>query len=134
MNTTPARLAASIGIFVVVAGCAGQSGTSTSDCHVTTMSATKQVVTEIDSGRCLRLVMGQTAELRLKGTYRWSTAQASGEAVELVPIEFLRDPGYSAWEVRAVRPGTSAISTSGTCAVTGCAKPTLAFKLTIAVP
>jgi len=77
--------------------------------------------------------MGQTAELRLTGTYRWSTAQASGEAVELVPIAFLRDPGYSAWEVRAVRPGTSAIYASGTCAVAGCAKPTLAFKLTITV-
>jgi len=134
VNTTPARLAASIGICVVVAGCAGQSGPSTSDCHVTSTSATRQVVTEIDSGRCLTLVMGQTAELRLAGGYRWSAPQVSGNAGELIPIAFLRDPGYSAWEVRSVRLGTSAISASGTCAVAGCAKPTLAFTLTITVP
>jgi hypothetical protein len=105
------RLAASIVSFVVVAGCAGQSGTSTSDCHGTSTSATKQVVTEVDGA-----------------------PQSSGNAVELIPIAFLRAPGYSAWEVRALRPGTSAISVSGTCAAAGCAKPTLAFSLTIAVP
>ena len=135
MNTTSAlRLAASIGIFVAVAGCAGQSRTSTSDCHGTPTSATKQVVTEVDGGGCLTLVMGQMAELRLAGAYRWSAPQSSGNAVELIPIAFLRDPGYSAWEVRAMRPGTSAISATGTCAAAGCAKPTLAFNLTIAVP
>jgi predicted secreted protein len=135
VSTTPAlRLAASISIFVVVAGCAGQSGTSTSDCHETSTSATKQVVTEVDGGRCLTLVIGHTAELRLMGAYRWSAPQSSGNAVELIPIAFLRAPGYSAWEVRALRPGTSAISAYGTCVAAGCAKRNLAFSLTIAVP
>jgi predicted secreted protein len=127
------RLAACIGIVVMVTGCAGESGPSTSDCQGTSTLGTKPVVTESDGGRCLKLPVGQTAELRLAGNYRWSTPQSSGDAVELIPIAFLRDPGYSAWEVRAMRSGTSAISASGTCLPADCAKPSLAFSLTIVV-
>ncbi|HXN05020.1 MAG TPA: hypothetical protein VN895_09335 [Candidatus Acidoferrum sp.] len=135
MNTPPGlRLSACIGIFIAVASCAGQSGASTSECQGIATLAMKPVVTEIDGGRCLKLVVGRTAELRLTGTYRWNTPQFSGNAVEVIPIAFLRDPGYSAWEVRAMRSGTLAISASGTCVATDCATPTLAFSVTIAVP
>jgi predicted secreted protein len=127
------RLAACIGIFVAVASCAGESGASPSECQGISTLATKPVVTEVDGARCLKLVLGQTVELRLAGNYRWSPPQSSGDAVELIPIAFLRDSGYSAWEVRAMRSGTSAISASGTCLPADCAKPTLAFTVTIVV-
>jgi predicted secreted protein len=130
---TGVRLAACISIFLLVTGCTGASGSSTSDCRGTSTSATKPVLTEIDSGRCLKLVVGQTAELRLAGNYSWSMPEPSGDAVELIPLTFFRDPGYAAWEVRAVRSGTSAISASGSCLATDCAKPTSAFSVTIAV-
>lgn len=127
------RLAAGIGLLVAMAGCAGERGASTSDCQRTSAFATKSVVTEIDAGRCLKLVVGRTAELRLRGDYRWTAPQSSGDAVELIPVAFLRDPGYSAWEVRAMRSGTSAISASGTCVAPVCPKSTLAFSVTINV-
>jgi predicted secreted protein len=135
VNKSPGlRPVGCIGIFVALASCAGESGASTSECHGISTFATKPVVTEIDGGHCLKLEVGRTAELRLTGTYRWSKPQFSGDAVELIPIAFLRDPGYSAWEVRAIRSGTSAISASGTCVAADCAKLTLALSVTIAVP
>src|SRR5713101_2503470 len=109
------RLAVCIAILVVMAGCGGESGSSTSSCQGISASGTKPVVTEVDGGRCVKLAVGGSAELRLTENYRWSAPQLSGDAVELIPIAFLRDPGYSAWEIRGMRSGTSAISASGAC-------------------
>src|SRR5712691_8384073 len=125
------RLAACIAILVVMAGCGGESGPSTPGCEGISTSAAKPVVTEVDDGRCFNLAVGGTAELRLSAKYRWSAPQLSGDAVELIPISFLRDPGYSAWEIRAMRSGTSTISASGACVAAACDKPTLALSVTI---
>jgi predicted secreted protein len=84
--------------------------------------------------------MGRTAELRLSGTYRWTTPRTSGNSVELVPIAFasdprsgLRDPGYAAWEIRAMRPGTATIAATGACLIANCSTSTVAFSFTVTV-
>ena len=120
--------ATSLAILVVMAGCGGVSGPSTASCQGPSQSGTITVITEVDSGRCFNLAVDRTGELRLTEQYQWSEPKLSGDAVQLILMNALVDPGYSAWEIRARRSGTTTISASGVCAVANCTKPTLALN------
>lgn len=133
------QLAAGLAAIVVLTGCAPD--VHPSPCQQASAGGTRPVLTEIDTGRCLRLPVGQTARLQLDDTsYGWSTPIASEHIVQLVPITFgadprsgIRDPGYLAWEIRAVRTGTATITAAGRCLRTSCATRTRTFSLTVDV-
>jgi predicted secreted protein len=127
------RLATFVAILVVMTDCGGVSGPSTASCQGASQSGTIPVITEVDSGRCFKLAVDRTGELRLTDKYQWSEPQVSGDTVTLVRVNALVDPGYSAWEIRARRSGTATISASGVCAAANCTKPTVAFSVTIVV-
>jgi predicted secreted protein len=133
------RVLVTAAVCLVMAGC-GQNAVPVTACQTERIGGARPLLTEIDNGRCLALTMGGTAELRLSGTYRWSTPRTWGKSVELVPIAFasdprsgIRDPGYAAWEIRAMQPGTATIAATGACVVANCSTATLAVSLTIAV-
>ena len=124
-------VAASIAVLIAVAACGSGSGRAWSDCKPFSTSAIELVITETDSGRCFSARPGSTAQLRLP--YGWSAPRSSGAAIQLIPIEYFRDPGYSAWVVRAVKSGSSTISASRPCTGADCAKAEMTFEVTIAV-
>jgi hypothetical protein len=124
-------LATFVAILVVMTGCSGASGPPTASCQGASPSGPKRVISEVDSGHCFNLALDRTAELRLTETSRWSEPTLSGDAIELIRVNALVDPGYSAWEVRGIRSGTSTISASGACVATNCTQPTIVFSVTI---
>lgn len=132
-------LAAGLAALVVLAGCA--ESVRPASCHQASTGGTRLVVTEVDSGGCLGLPVGQTAQLHLDETsYGWSTPIASGHIIQLIPIAFaidprsgIRDPGYLAWEIRAVRTGTATITASGRCITASCPTRTQRFSLIVDV-
>ncbi len=59
-----------------------------------------------------------------------------GDAVELVRVDYLQDPGFAEWTVLAVQPGTATIAARGTPACAGqegCRDAPLRFQLEITV-
>jgi hypothetical protein len=93
-------------------------------------------ITAADSGETYTLVRGAETSLRLSGEYEWDEPAVSGDAVELSPVDYLQDPGFSEWLVRAVRPGSATISSAGTPACAGqhgCPDEPIRFRVTITV-
>jgi hypothetical protein len=72
------------------------------------------IVTQAQSGRTYRLVTGREVSLRLSGRWGWTEPRVSGPGLELTPVLYLRDPGYSEWRVRARGRGTFTIRSVGT--------------------
>jgi len=70
-------------------------------------------LTPAQSGRTFRLAKGGTATLRLPGGWSWTEPTASSRAVELTPVEFFVDPGYSEWKLDARARGTVTIRSVG---------------------
>jgi hypothetical protein len=91
------------------------------------------VVTQADSGKTFRLVAGAHAELHLSGKWVWSTPAVRGAAVELTPIRYFRDPGFSGWSLDAAVPGKARIRATGSPACRTCARPPRRFVVTIVV-
>jgi hypothetical protein len=125
------HVAAALAIVVTVAGCGAGSALTSSDCRAFSTSGNELLITEVDTARCFSAQPGSTAQLRL--SYGWSEPKSSGGAIQLTPIEYFRDPGFSAWVVRALKSGTSTISASRLCPASDCPQGTLTFKVTIAV-
>jgi hypothetical protein len=89
------------------------------------------------SGGTFTLAQGAETSLRLSSEYSWGEPEVSGDAVELSPVDYLQDPGFAEWLVRAVRPGTAAISSKGTPACAGqhgCPDEPITFRVKIVVP
>jgi hypothetical protein len=96
------------------------------------------VINAADSGWTFELLLAASAEtsLRLSSEYSWEEPAVSGDAVELSPVDYLQDPGFSEWLVRAVRPGSATISSAGTPACAGqhgCPDEPISFRVTITV-
>lgn len=82
------------------------------------MPSSPRTLTEADTGRTFALRVGDTVRLRLSGKWRWSTpaldgVTAEGPSLGLVPVEYESDPGYREWEIRALRPGTTTVRSTG---------------------
>ncbi|WP_406431396.1 hypothetical protein OHA59_36120 [Streptomyces sp. NBC_01589] len=76
-------------------------------------SASTSVLTEGDSGRTVTLARGGTVQLRLSSRWRWEAPTADGDSIVLIRVDYESDPGFRAWEVRAVHPGTAVIRANG---------------------
>jgi hypothetical protein len=72
-----------------------------------------KVVTMRNSGATFTVKKGTELQLRLTERYRWSAPRVRGTAVRLIPIEFIRDPGYLAWSVKARARGKAVVTAVG---------------------
>ncbi|WP_395365635.1 hypothetical protein ACHGLA_32205 [Streptomyces sp. YH02] len=78
----------------------------------TTSTAGPAVLTQDDTGRTVTLSLGDTTQLRFSGRWRTATPAVDGTAIVLVPVDFESDPGYRAWDIRAVGPGEAVLRTA----------------------
>jgi hypothetical protein len=98
--------------------------------------AAPPTITEADSGESFSLPRDSQTSLRLSGEYLWSEPKVRGDAVQLTPVNYFQDPGFSEWSVLAVRPGTATIAAQGTPACAGeagCADDPLGVQIEIVV-
>ncbi|MCB8906167.1 MULTISPECIES: hypothetical protein [unclassified Streptomyces] len=94
----------------------GSTSTSTPGPATTTVvpaPPAPAVLTQDDSGRTVTLPLGDTTRLRLSGRWRTATPTVDGTAIVLVPVDFESDPGFRAWDIRAVGPGEAVLRTAG---------------------
>ncbi len=96
------------------------------------------IITEEDSGATFSIRRDtRDAALRLGGGWQWDPPEVNGSSVELVQRQFVRDPGYSEWEIRPVDSGTTTIRSTGglEChqAEPPCAAPNRLFEVRIVV-
>jgi uncharacterized protein (DUF58 family) len=98
-------------------------------------AAARQVlITPAQSGKTFHLRKGGKATLRLPGRWSWTQPRVSSGAVELTPVAFFRDPGYSEWVVRARARGRATIKATGAPACVRCGLGVAKLRVTIAVP
>ena len=93
----------------------------------------KAPITLAQSGKTFRLAKGRTATLRLSGSWTWTEPTTSTGAVELTPVEFFVDPGYSEWQVDARARGTVTIRSVGTPGCESCGLSARRFVVTLRV-
>jgi len=96
-------------------------------------SARQLVITQADSGKTFLLKVGARAELHLSGKWNWSTPAVRGSAVDLVQINYFRDPGYSGWTIDATSRGAARVGSSGSPACQACSRSARRFAVTIVV-
>jgi hypothetical protein len=72
------------------------------------------IVTQAQSGRTFRLARGREVSLRLAGRWAWTEPRVNGPGLELTPVLYFRDPGFSEWRVAATGRGTFTIRSVGT--------------------
>jgi hypothetical protein len=95
-----------------------------------------QTITEIYAGESFLLSAGSETRLRLSGDYVWSEPTVRGDAVELAPVDYFQDPGFSEWTIFGARPGSATIAARGTPACAGqerCPDEPLRFETRITV-
>jgi predicted secreted protein len=80
---------------------------------------TRTVITERDSGTTFRIRLGGEMTLRLTERYRWSGPKIQGAAIRLIPVNYVRDPGFHEWVIRARARGTASITAVGYSASRG---------------
>lgn len=101
-------------LVLMLGACGATGGGSSAGSPSPVPSATApDVLTEADNGASYRLPAGAEVHLRLSNRYIWSAPRATGP-VELVQIEFFRDPGYSEWVIRPAGSGEATIRSTGT--------------------
>jgi hypothetical protein len=91
------------------------------------------VITQDDSGRVLRLALGAHTTLHLSGKWSWTGPRVDGRAIELVQINYFRNPGFSAWSIDARKAGTAHIRSSGSPNCRACSRRPRHFSITIVV-
>jgi hypothetical protein len=119
-------------VVLALVACGGGEGPVAGDGQ----SESPEVITADASGETFTLAPGAETSLRLSSEYVWSEPALSGDAVELSPVNYLQDPGFSEWLLRAVDRGTVTISSLGTPACAGqhdCPDEQVRFQVTITV-
>lgn len=94
------------------------------------------VLTEADSGRTVRMAVGDRAVLHLGGAFTWSPPRSSGGAVRLGPAPGPTSGGEEVWTISAAAAGTATVTATGRppCASgTICPQIVRAFTLTVVV-
>jgi hypothetical protein len=125
-------------VLPLLAACGGSepgAGPATTGTDAPTPE-TGDAITAADSGRSFTLAPGDETSLRLSSEYVWSEPSVSGGALQLSPVDYFQDPGFSEWLVRAAAPGTATISSLGEPACAGqhgCPDEPLRFRVTITV-
>jgi hypothetical protein len=119
-------------LVVALAACGGESGGEPGSGAIEAPDA----ITAPDSGRTFTLAPGDEVSLRLSSEYVWTEPAVDGGAVELSPVDYVQDPGFSEWLVRATQAGTATISSLGEPACEGehgCPDGSFRFQVRIAV-
>ena len=98
-----------------------------------TAAARRLLITQAQSGMTFHVAKGGSATLRLSGRWGWTYPRVSSSAVELVPVEYFRDPGFSEWAVSAKAAGRATIRSFGTPHCAGCGLDTRTLRVTILV-
>jgi predicted secreted protein len=100
---------------------------------------TRTVITQRDSGKTFRVRLEGALTLRLSERYRWTGPRVHGTAIRLIPVNYIRDPGFHEWTIRAKARGTARVTAVGysveggrNCDPGPCA-PRL-FRVTVLVP
>ncbi len=93
----------------------------------------ERLITQAQSGKTFRLAKGAHATLRLSGRWSWTEPKVSSPAIELTPVLFFRDPGYSEWTLTARARGTATIRSLGTPGCVPCPLGARSFRVTIVV-
>lgn len=106
----------------------GDTAGETSAAATTTDGATGAVVTAADGplteeadGATLQLAVGEEVSWQLSSDWEWDQPVADGTAVELVPVDYLDDPGFREWLVVATAAGTVTLTVEG---LPACGDPT----------
>ena len=133
-----ARLLPVLALALLLAACGGEgsSGGEGGDTGGGASEVAPDAITAPDSGKSFELADGDEASLRLSSEYVWSEPVVEGDAIEVSRVDYLQDPGFSEWLVRAVSPGGATISSLGepTCAGEhGCPDEAVRFQVTITV-
>jgi hypothetical protein len=128
--------------LIPLAACADDDGSSPAGEPVGTSEPapapqqSPQVITEADSGASYALPMGGETSLRLSSDWVWEEPVVDGDAVQLAPVNYIQDPGFTEWLVTAVAAGEATITSSGTAACAGqdgCADGPQDFQVRITV-
>jgi hypothetical protein len=125
-------------VLPLLASCGGgdsPAGSPTGEGDATA-PATGGPITANDTGETFTLALGAETSLRLSSEYVWEEPAVDGDAVELSPVDYIQDPGFSEWLVRGARPGTATISSLGEPACDGehgCPDEAVRFQVTITV-
>jgi len=90
-------------------------------------------ITQASSGKTFHLAKGQSAKLRLSERWHWSEPSVSTRAVGLTPVEYLVDPGFNEWTVKARKRGLATIRSYGRPNCSSCALAARRFRVTIVV-
>jgi len=96
-------------------------------------SASRPPITQAASGKTFHLTKGATATLRLSHRWQWSDPVASSKAIDLTPVSYYVDPGFSEWTIDARKPGRVTIHATGTPNCATCELPTRRFRVTLVV-
>jgi len=86
---------------------AGSSASSPESPGTAAPARAPQVITAAKHGRTFRLARGRDIELRLPSG---AQLRSTGRAVRSIPIDFVVDPGYTAWELSGVAPGRTVLT------------------------
>ncbi len=63
-----------------------------------------------DSGKTFTLRRGHELTLRLTDSYSWSKPQVRGRSIGLIPVDYIRDPGFQEWTITTHALGTSRVT------------------------
>jgi hypothetical protein len=88
-------------------------------------------ITQAQSGKTFRLGVGETARLRLSGNWSWTQPRASSKAIQLTPVDYFADPGFSEWIVGAHASGAFTITSTGKPGCAACGLSLRRFRVTI---
>src|SRR4051812_27531206 len=89
------------------------AGSSTTLTVNATPAPAPMTLTQADSGASMELAKDSTARLRLSHKWHWSEPRAPGGAVELTPVDYVRDPGYDEWTIVPLKKGHTTITATG---------------------
>ncbi len=99
-------------LSTALAGCGASSVPSNSTSPIPSTIGSV-VITARDSGETFKFSLATHASLRLSNLYVWQAPRISGTAIAFEPVQYIRDPGYTEWNIKVVAPGSAQISSSG---------------------
>lgn len=66
------------------------------------------------AGGAYALTGDQRVVIRLANSWVWNGPEVTGDAVEVVPVQYRVDPGYTEWEIRPIKSGVTSLTWHGT--------------------
>lgn len=90
-------------------------------------------ITQARSGQTFHVAPHGALTLRLSERWLWTEPVAGSAAVELIPVDYFRDPGFREWRVVARRAGRATIRSTGRPACGACGDTARSFVVTVVV-